>query len=202
MTRFAKTVFAANAVMLLLAACTFAQPTTSPAEQNLIRSAENSTAATDSFNTLSPGRIGWSLAIVIGLILALRLLAKKFLPGATAKRGSAAMQVILRTPISPRQQMMIVQVGRRLVVVGDSGQQLSTLAEISDPEEVADMLAQINAEQATNFPKHFKNVFTPRAPRRPVESDSPDPDLATTRAELNGLLSKVQTMSRQFRTNS
>lgn len=195
-------IFIAIAAALLLTTHALAQPTTVPADQSLIRSAQTPGAASDTINTLSPGRIGWSLAIVIGLILALRFLAKKFLPGAGAHRGSTAMQVLLRTPISPRQQLLIIQAGRRLIVVGDSGQQLNTLCEISDPQEISEMLAQINAEQATSLPKHFKKIFAPRIPVPQTESEPPDPELATTRAELNGLLSKVQTMSRQFRPNS
>src|SRR6185295_17419760 len=92
---------------------------------------------------LGPSRVAWSLALVIGIIIGLRLLAKWYLPGSAGRGGSGAVQVLLRQPIAPRQQIVIMKVGSRLLVVGDSGQQMNTLCEITDPDEIAAMLSQI-----------------------------------------------------------
>lgn len=156
-------------------------------------------------------RVAGALAVVLALILLLKWGGARFMaPGARA-RSTQAVQIVSRSVVAPRQQIMLVQVGRRLVVVGDCGTSMSPLCEISDPDEVASLLGQIRDERSVAT-KSFKNLFGTATDRFTEESkeaadevqssDAPEPksrEVETARAELGDLMSKVRQLSAQFR---
>jgi flagellar biogenesis protein FliO len=180
-------------------------PTTRPA---------GATRATSAFDTR---RVALSLLIVLTLIFALRYLSQRLFGRTVAGRASRAVQVLSRNVISPKQQLLVVRVGRRLVVVGDCGQQMNTLCEITDPDEMAALVGQIEGERRDTKGSPFGAIFgragsefeKDSEPPRPVnvadvgdddEGDSTGPsNVADTRDELSGLMDKVRGMSRQFR---
>lgn len=87
---------------------------------------------------------GWqqtcvALAIVLVVLLLLRTLLKRLARPARGGPRGGAIEVLARTAVPPRQQLLLVRVGRRLLVVGSSPAGLSTLAEIADPEEAAEL---------------------------------------------------------------
>jgi hypothetical protein len=104
--------------------------------------------------------------------------------------------------------LLLVQVGKRLVMVGDCGQQMSALAEITDPDEVATLLGQLRAD--TPAPEST-NPFAPLLGRARAQFDEstvpsagePDDEdsemvlagVAQTRTELSGLTEKIRMLS-------
>jgi flagellar biogenesis protein FliO len=164
-------------------------------------------------------RIAWSLAIVIALILALRWGARFVFPSVRTHGASSAIRVLSRNMISPKQQVLIVQVGRRLIVVGDCGQQMNTLSEITDADEVASLIGQIRDERSEPVSRTFSTLFggassafqtTEKADsgsehaasddleEEAEEQAETDSTLVATRQELSGLMDKVRMLSRQF----
>lgn len=103
-------------------------------------------------------RVVLSLSGVVILILALRWIAHKIFPTAGIGRATRAIQVLSRTPLGPRQQLILVQIGRRLVLVGDSGTNLSPLCQISNPAEVASLTGEIRGEQLAAG-RRFSSAF-------------------------------------------
>ena len=202
--------------------------------ENAVIKRSNGNAATQSGSRtvtkpaggLDVQRVMLSLAIVLCLILGLRWGGRLLFPGAKAFRPSHAVQVLSRNIISPKQQVLVLQVGRRLVVVGDSGQQMNTLCEISEPNEVASLIGQIRDSNRDPVSKTFSNLFgnasnaydappsqataesddetldavdrDPREIRDRVEIGLEDPRLSSTREELSGLADKIRLMARQF----
>jgi flagellar biogenesis protein FliO len=91
-------------------------------------------------------RLALSTLIVIVLIFVLAWLYKRFvLGGKGGLKGRQAVRVIGRTMLEPRKSVLLLHVGRRVLVVGDTGTQMSSLGEITDPEEVALLLGQTGA---------------------------------------------------------
>jgi flagellar protein FliO/FliZ len=154
------------------------------------------------------------LIAVIGVILLLRWGASRMalVPGTNR---SGAVKVLSRSVVSPRQQVLVLQVGRRLVIVGDSAGQMHPLCEITDPDEVAAMIGGSRREAtavAERNPKSFTSLFTRAA--EPFETAGSDvPALATTTAEpmqniepvreadnedVGSLLDKVRVLRQQF----
>ena len=73
-------------------------------------------------------------------------------------RGTSAVKVLSRCTISPRQHLLVVQFGKRLVLVGDSGSNLNPLCEIADPDEAASVLAQAR-EESVSVARRFDSAL-------------------------------------------
>ena len=196
-----------------------AVPNDSPERINISRStgsASTSTSESGSPGTVfNPWRIIGALGLVLTAIFALRWAGRRFLGMPTTGASSGAIQVLCRSILSPKQQLMLVQVGRRIVLVADCGAQMNALCEISDPEEVASLTGQIQQRKSDSISSSFLSFLgratTPYESHDATESqdqDSARPDageaapekaLARTREELSGLLDRVRLISRHFR---
>lgn len=153
-----------------------------------------------------------ALGIVIGLIFVLRWLSRLFFPAATGRGKSRAVEVLARSPLSPKQQVMLLRVGRRLLVVGDSGSQMNALCEITDSDEVAALVGQLRDEKLQIPKRAFSSLFG--RSRQAFDAEEPAPDaaqnelrepeeedvpVASAREELNGLRDRVRLLAEQFK---
>lgn len=107
---------------------------------------------------------GWirtvlSLAVVLGLIFALKWAMRKYSPGKAAPAQSKLVEVLFRTPISPKHQVMLIRVGQRVLVVGAGAEGMNTLAEISDPEQVAEVLGAAERSKSTSLSGNFSQLM-------------------------------------------
>jgi flagellar biogenesis protein FliO len=160
-------------------------------------------------------RIGLALATVISLIAALYWIYKKFFGGATAQRHSGAMSVLTRLAVTPKQHLVLLQVGRRIVLVADNGVQMSPLSEITDPDEVASLVGQLASDKSMSAVKamnSFGNLFgraqnsfdepDDRLHRDVTDEPEPaagDPSIEEARGEISGLMDKIRLLSGQIR---
>jgi flagellar biogenesis protein FliO len=117
-------------------------------------------------------RVTLALLGVVGLIVAMKIAVRWLWPGAGAQRASRSVRVLARTPINSRSSLVLVQVGKRLVVVGDSATQLSPICEITDPDEVAAMLGAIQTERLGAASRRFALKLG----KAEAEFESPDDD--------------------------
>jgi len=85
-------------------------------------------------------RTAGALALVIGLIFLARFALRRFAPGVGKSAAGDRIEVVARTNLSARQQLCLVRLGRRLLLIGSGPEGMRTLAEITDPAEVADLL--------------------------------------------------------------
>src|SRR5262245_21921183 len=142
-----------------------ARPVASKSGEKSLVSASGATS--EGFDTR---RVALSLAAVISLILLLRFAIRKFLPQAGRGISSGATRVLSRTMIAPKQQVILLQVGRRVVVVGDCGTQMSALAEITDPDEIASLVGQIKQDKSsTAVSRAFGGMF--KRARKPFDDE-------------------------------
>jgi flagellar biogenesis protein FliO len=177
------------------------QPIKGSTTTEAVRFDSGGTSATSTSNPLDISRVLLAMGIVLGAIFLLRWIGQRVLLKNGGLRGNKAIHVVSRSMLSPKQQVIMLRVGKRLIVVGDSGGQMSTLCEISDPDEVAGLVGESVKEPAEGA-KSFGSMF--KQAEEPFE-ESPEPpeavglDDATTREEINGLLSKVQLMRKRFK---
>jgi len=80
-----------------------------------------------------------ALVLVVVLIFLARMLLKRFGPVYGAHRRQL-LDVLARRPISPRHQLLLVRMGRRIVLVGQGPSGLTTLSEVTDGDEVAKLI--------------------------------------------------------------
>jgi len=160
-------------------------------------------------------RMGIALVVVLGAMYVTHMVWKRLgMPG-SANRNAGALQVVSRLNLSPKQQLVLVRVGRRVVLIGNSGTQMNTLCEIGDPEEAASLLGLAATERSDSISSESFNAVLGDEEKRfedetnvdlPVGgAGEPAPEehqvLEKTRDELSDMMDKVRNLSRQFRPN-
>lgn len=103
---------------------------------------------------------GWlqtlaALAVVVALIFVVRMLLKRFAGSSRPTRRAGAIEVLAQARLAPRQQVSLLRLGRRLVLVGSGPAGLSSLAEVTNAEEVDELLAAVRS----GGPGAFAGVF-------------------------------------------
>jgi flagellar biogenesis protein FliO len=197
--------------LVLLASASLAQPITI---RHATTQSATGTAQVSRDDSFSFTRVTLALGAVVSLILAFRWGARRFMIGGAATGHSRAVQVISRTIVSPKQQLMLVKVGRRLVLVANTAAGMNAICEIRDEQEVADLLGQVSADQGDSVTRAFGSLFRREedkfsspddepatAPGRPdnLAGDPEEAAIGSTRDELSGLMEKVRLVSKQFR---
>jgi flagellar biogenesis protein FliO len=90
---------------------------------------------------------GWlkmlgGLGLIAGGAYAVKRFAvRRWRPMGTSPRANETMKVIGRSPLAPRQELVLVKLGRRVVMVASGPDGSRTLSEVTDPAEVAELLA-------------------------------------------------------------
>ena len=107
-----------------------------------------------------------ALGVVAVMIFALRFLLKRFGGGWHGRRGSAPMSVLARTSVSARQQLLLVRLGRRLILVGSGPEGMAPLAEVSDPDEVAELVRLAEGPDKQGSPDDASAATGPPAGQR------------------------------------
>ena len=172
-------------------------------------------ASTEHSQEFGVGRVVLSLAVVVGLILLLRLAGKRLFPMSSPNRSTRAVQILARTPIAPRREILLLRVGRRVIVVGETGAGMNPLCEISDPDEVAALIGQIQAERTDSASHTFGKLFhraaqemsgeeaademetqTPEMPDPSTAETAVDPIISDARDELTGLSERIRGLAR------
>lgn len=150
-------------------------------------------------------RVAIALALVLALVFILRGLGRKFFPNVTGGRSGGVVRVLARSPVAPRQQVLLLQIGRRVLVVADNGTQLSALSEIRDADEIAQLAGQLagtgRAEKeafAAAFDEAQRDFLPPPATSEPESPEPRDPAIAETQGEIAGLVEKVRVLTRQL----
>ena len=142
-----------------------------------------------------------ALGVVIGLIFATRWVYTK-MGGQVVARSSPAVEVLSRTTVAPKSHVLLLRVGQRVLVVGDSGTGLRTLANLDEPEEVASVLQSVTSQQPTSVSKSFNGLVARfngeyEAKARLAEEGGDDSEIALdrTRDALSGLKSRLRALS-------
>jgi len=128
-------------------------------------------------------QVGGGLAGVLLLIWLLRTLIRK-----TSKSGAArgllarvrapegVASIMARYPVARGEHVVLLEVGRRILVVHQASGSMTTLSELTDRDEVADMRARINGEEREKVEDSFAPALeasleaeSQTAPLEPVE---------------------------------
>lgn len=143
----------------------------------------------------------------LGLVIAVILLARwgwAKMGGAVAVRGSSVVEVLSRTTVAPRNHVLLLRVGGRVLVVGDSAAGLRTLASIEDPDEVASVLEAVTAAGGTSITRGFSQLLSRTDeefdPQRRLADEGGDRDehrVDSARDSMSALLSRIRTLSQK-----
>lgn len=100
-----------------------------------------------------------ALAVVIGLIYGMRFLLVKATGTKTATASSPVVEVLSRISVAPRQHVLLLRLGGRVLLVSDSGNNMRTLTELTDPDEVAQILQAVTAAKPHSMTQNFTSML-------------------------------------------
>ena len=100
-----------------------------------------------------------SLGLVLILFLGVAWFVKRAQPQSHAMLPTGVVEVLGRMPISQKQQLQLVRMGPKLLLVSSTGTGMQTLGEISDPNQVEQMVAMCQANRAGGITQSFRQVM-------------------------------------------
>ncbi len=153
--------------------------------------------------TTSPSRfqLMWPLLTVLAMIGGAVFLFRKFVPRSNRLGRGGAIGVLSNHYLSNKQSLCLVRLGHRLVLVGVTPERISAVMEISDPVEMAEIVASVESKKEGSFTSvlsRFGNRDLPKEPaRESVEEDSwiPTERLAKTGTEVRDLVDRIRALS-------
>ena len=105
-------------------------------------------------------RIGGGLGAVLLLIVVLRLWLRAHGMGSVAAgRPSGVLEILARYPFARGQTLVVIRFGRRIVLVHQSGGVMQTLSELTDQNEVAQMLGRLESGASGRDAERFRSVL-------------------------------------------
>ncbi|RMH29045.1 MAG: hypothetical protein D6693_02595 [Planctomycetota bacterium] len=144
--------------------------------------ARQETAQTDRRADTSPAggstaRTVMALAVVIGAIFGARFVIRALTRGAgglaaqigpAGRAPSGVLTVLARYPVARGQTLVLLQMNGRVLLLSQSSHGFATLAEISDPREVADLIRRARDEEGSSLSARFSALLK-RLEREPTD---------------------------------
>lgn len=109
-----------------------------------------------------------SLAIVLGLFFLVAWLMRRGSVGGAGELPSDVVRVLGRAALAPRQQMQLVRVGGKLLLVAVSQNGAQTLTEVTDADEVQRLAAACEATPGGGASNSFRQVLAQLGGQRAV----------------------------------
>jgi len=106
-----------------------------------------------------------ALAIVVAVIFFSAYIFRKFWPEQQRWRNLAAIEILGKTYLSAKQSLCLVKLGRKILLLGICSDRITSLGQIEDPEQVAEMLATIQQNQPNSISSSFGKLFGQQANR-------------------------------------
>lgn len=129
--------------------------------------------------------VGSSLAVVLGLFLAVACLLRRAAPKGLAPLPQEVVEVLGRAPLAGRQQMHLLRCGRKLLLVSVTPAGAETLTEITDPAEVDRLAGLCQQARPGSTTEAFRQVLQQFAGRYSTGStDQFESDAADRTAAL------------------
>jgi flagellar biogenesis protein FliO len=128
-------------------------PPSKPREQQ--RLAPSNKTSTGSF----VGVFG-SLLFVLALFLVVTWFIRKTMPQASQTLPSEALEILGRAPLTQREQLHLIRLGNKLVLLSVSQTAVQPLTEITDPNEVERLTAITSRNQPGSVTETFRDVLT------------------------------------------
>lgn len=132
------------------------------------------------------------LTVVLALILALAWIIKRYRPTQAMLGGGGVLEVVARLPVSSKQTLLLVRMGRQVVLLGQSQDTLSMLAEVNDPEEVSTLIGEVVSRTNRSLSHEFAEAFESEST---LYEDDLDP-AEEARGHVRSLLNRVRRLSR------
>ncbi len=140
-----------------------------------------------------------ALGIVIALIFALRWVIRRLGGPAASIGGGGLVEVLARTPIGHKTTVMFLRINQRIIVAAQSPAGINTLAEFDEPNDVADVLQHVSANQPQSISRGFAKLLgqhtrDDEALAHEAGGDDDEHLVDRTRSGMSSLISKIRSM--------
>jgi flagellar biosynthetic protein FliO len=141
-----------------------------------------------------------SLVAVLVVIALLAYLARRFVPSVRTMNGGA-IEVLGRSHLASKQTLVLVRIGRRVLLLGTTGDRIATLCEVQDPGEVAELLVSASrGSQGANADQFSGALHSSATGFRDGDASAvefvrgPSDELSRTKGRLQSLLGRLESM--------
>jgi len=138
----------------------------------------------------------WPLLTVLALIGLIAYVIKRYTPARRMLTGAGVVDIVARTFVSPKQSLVLVKMGQRLVLLGVCPDRISALAHVDDPDEAALLLGQAASRRPDSISHQFVEAFREQASAY-VEQDEDVDSLASPASSVRALLEKIRQLARK-----
>ena len=101
-----------------------------------------------------------SLALVLGLFFLVVWFTRRALPQRAIALPKEVVEVLGRAPLHGRQQMQLVRLGNKLVLLGISAAGAEALSEVTDADEVQRLIALCQESQPNSVSSTFRQILS------------------------------------------
>jgi flagellar biogenesis protein FliO len=105
------------------------------------------------------GTVAGGLGVVIGLFFVIAWLSRKFAPAGAVSLPKEAVELLGHAPFAGRQQLRLLRIGNKLLLIAVSPAGLETLTEITDAAEVEHLLALCRRNRPGSSQAAFQQVL-------------------------------------------
>ena len=114
------------------------------------------------------GTVVGSLAIVLGLFVVFAWCSRRLTPAGAAQLPKEVLELLGRAPLNSRQQVQLVRIGNKLLLVASTPTGTETLTEITDAAEVERLASLCRRGQPASATGTFTQVMS-QLTREPAE---------------------------------
>ncbi len=141
-----------------------------------------------------------ALVIVIALIFAVRMLLRRMSGQGGAGDSGGLVEVLARSTIAPKTQVLFLKVQQRILLVAQGPAGVQPLANIDDPQEIAQLLTAIDAGKSNSITRGFRQLMSrmDRAYESPEETagaDQSEHSIDRANEQVSGLLGRLRRMN-------
>lgn len=130
--------------------------------------ASNSTAASGAPSNLNRSLSSWNAAPSTSWLVPVFLLVglggiwwfvRRRASGAAGGGRIKALDVIGKMPLAPRQTLYVVRLGRRVLLLGATGERVQTLSEVNDATEAAEIIGATVQSRRESVSSQFSEIL-------------------------------------------
>lgn len=142
-------------------------------------------------------RVALALLVVIVLLVGGMWLVRRTVPAARQFGGQPVIEILTRQYLGPKQQLCLIRLNHRLLLIAATTTSVNTITEISDPEEASALIGQISSARGNSISAGFEQwirSFTRQysSTEKAVLQNEQDDQESAARAQVQQLMARVR----------
>ncbi len=157
------------------------------------------------FRTSELAEVPWYRSGIGALLIVLTVIGggyfaiRKWVPTMRAVDGNI-IKVLSRTSLSPKHQAVLVKVGKRMLLVGMTAENMTTLTELTDDDELGEVLASSSTAKREHRAQ-FETMLGQQQERFVDDDEADDESSQSTQGRRREPLSKLLRRLRQLQSS-